>query len=152
MAELTEFLGLCMKDPVADAGDTFNIKTMLNDNFRKIDEFCAGTAGIITGTYVGTGDPNAVNPSAVTLTITPRTQLVVIREMGCAAPAITVDASMMIAVRGCDTVKNITYSKDMPCTWDETTLTWAAKSNDGRGSQAMLNLAGKTYIYLLLEG
>lgn len=34
----TERLGLLKKDPVADGGDTFNIKTMLNDNWDKIDK------------------------------------------------------------------------------------------------------------------
>ena len=37
MASNTEFLDLLMKDPVADQNDTFNIETMLNENWRKID-------------------------------------------------------------------------------------------------------------------
>lgn len=37
MASFTEFLGLLKKDPVADAADTFNIQTMLNDNWDKVD-------------------------------------------------------------------------------------------------------------------
>ena len=37
MASNTEHLGLLMKDPVADMNDTFNIETMLNGNWRKID-------------------------------------------------------------------------------------------------------------------
>ncbi|MFP3919352.1 hypothetical protein U5N28_16245 [Lysinibacillus telephonicus] len=38
MASYTPNLDLLKKDPVADAGDTFNIKTMMNDNWDKIDE------------------------------------------------------------------------------------------------------------------
>lgn len=38
MASYTEHLQLLKKDPVADGSDTFNIQTMLNDNWDKIDE------------------------------------------------------------------------------------------------------------------
>ncbi|WP_220702322.1 phage tail protein [Bacillus sp. PK3_68] len=38
MAEHTPRLNLYMKDPIVDKEDTFNIETMLNQNFRKIDE------------------------------------------------------------------------------------------------------------------
>lgn len=38
MAKYTPNLNLYEKDPVADATDTFNIKTMMNDNWDKIDE------------------------------------------------------------------------------------------------------------------
>lgn len=39
MAEYTPNLNLLKKDPVADGNDTFNIQTMLNDNWDKIDDF-----------------------------------------------------------------------------------------------------------------
>ncbi len=37
MAENTDRFGLLKKDPVAEGTDTFNIKTMLNDNWDKLD-------------------------------------------------------------------------------------------------------------------
>lgn len=37
MASYTPNLNLLMKDPVADGADTFNIQTMLNENWKKID-------------------------------------------------------------------------------------------------------------------
>lgn len=37
MSILTSFLKLLKKDPTAEGGDTFNIKTMLNDNWDKVD-------------------------------------------------------------------------------------------------------------------
>ena len=37
MASNTPRLNLYKKDPVADANDTFNIQTMLNDNWDRID-------------------------------------------------------------------------------------------------------------------
>ena len=44
MASYTEHLQLLKKDPVADGADTFNIQTMLNDNWDKIDEAVAKKA------------------------------------------------------------------------------------------------------------
>ena len=38
MASNTEHLGLLMKDPVVDGNDSFNVETMLNENWRRIDE------------------------------------------------------------------------------------------------------------------
>ncbi|OLS02231.1 hypothetical protein [Tissierella creatinophila] len=37
MADNTPFLDLYKKNPITDRNDTFNIKTMLNDNWDKID-------------------------------------------------------------------------------------------------------------------
>ena len=37
MARNTSYLGLYCKDPIDDGNDTFNIQTMLNDNWEKID-------------------------------------------------------------------------------------------------------------------
>ncbi len=37
MSTLTEFLKLLKKDPITDGHETFNIDTMLNDNWDKID-------------------------------------------------------------------------------------------------------------------
>lgn len=37
MATTTPNLALLKKDPVADGADTFNIETMLNENWDKVD-------------------------------------------------------------------------------------------------------------------
>lgn len=62
MASNTQNLSLYKKDPVADANDTFNIQTMMNDNWDLIDAFAgatesslSGKARIEIGTYSGTG-------------------------------------------------------------------------------------------------
>ena len=41
MASYTQRLNLLKKDPVADGADTFNIETMLNENWEKIDKGAA---------------------------------------------------------------------------------------------------------------
>lgn len=46
MASYTENLNLLMKDPVADGADTFNIETMLNENWKKIDGAVAKKADV----------------------------------------------------------------------------------------------------------
>lgn len=43
MATMTSSLELLKKDPNLDQNDTFNIKTMLNDNWDKIDDFSKDT-------------------------------------------------------------------------------------------------------------
>ena len=53
MSSYTSNLNLLKKDPATDGNDTFNIKTMPNDNWDKIDEFCnSSKAKIAKGTYV----------------------------------------------------------------------------------------------------
>lgn len=42
MASNTPNLGLLKKDPVVDGNDTFNVQTMLNDNWDRVDEFAGG--------------------------------------------------------------------------------------------------------------
>ena len=61
MASNTNNLGLLKKDPVADGNDTFNIRTMLNENWDKIDEFAGKTTPISKG---GTGATTAAQALA----------------------------------------------------------------------------------------
>lgn len=56
MASNTSNLNLLKKDPLADGKDTFNIRTMLNENWDKIDEFAGKTTPISRG---GTGATTA---------------------------------------------------------------------------------------------
>lgn len=53
MASYTQALNLLKKDPTADAEDTFNIETMLNDNWDKIDQ--AWLSKIVNGRAITTG-------------------------------------------------------------------------------------------------
>ncbi|MCT4593592.1 MAG: hypothetical protein N4A57_04880 [Anaeromicrobium sp.] len=49
MANNTKNLGLYKKDPVSDSNDYFDVKTMLNDNWDKVDEKCKDTDDRLTG-------------------------------------------------------------------------------------------------------
>lgn len=52
MASNTSNLGLLMKDPVTDGNDTFNVETMLNENWRKIDNAVGALNQIRVGSAV----------------------------------------------------------------------------------------------------
>lgn len=60
MASYTKNLELLKKDPVEDGADTFNIETMLNENWDKIDEKVA------TGKAMNDHITNQKNPHKVT--------------------------------------------------------------------------------------
>ena len=83
MASNTEYLGLLMKDPAADKSDTFNIETMLNENWRKIDaafpeliRLIEGRARVVSGSYVGTGVHGEENPNTLEFEFVPKLVLI----------------------------------------------------------------------------
>ena len=93
MASYTPNLNLLKKDPVADGNDFFNIKTMLNDNWDKIDESVKAALDdigdlqseqvrIATGSYVGTGTYGASNPCSLTFDFAPKLLIVAIEDQG----------------------------------------------------------------------
>lgn len=49
MASNTENLNLLIKDPSVDGADTFNVNTMLNENWKKIDQFAGSIDGKLAG-------------------------------------------------------------------------------------------------------
>lgn len=56
MASNTPNLNLYKKDPVADGNDTFNIQTMLNENWDKIDTSVANKVDKVPGKGLSTND------------------------------------------------------------------------------------------------
>ena len=83
MASYTPNLNLLKKDPVADGNDFFNIKTMMNDNWDKIDakvkaalddigDLQSEQVRIATGSYVGTGTYGSSNPCSLTFPFVPK--------------------------------------------------------------------------------
>ena len=71
MSSNTPNLGLLKKDPTTERNDTFNIKTMMNDNWDKIDEAVGALAVGNTGQvpHLGT-TTNIGNSYSVTTTAT----------------------------------------------------------------------------------
>ena len=93
MASYTPNLNLYKKDPIADGNDFFNIKTMMNDNWDKIDEKVKAALDdigdlqseqvrIATGSYVGTGTYGALNPCSLTFDFAPKLLIVAIEDQG----------------------------------------------------------------------
>lgn len=93
MASYTPNLNLYKKDPIEDGNDFFNIKTMMNDNWDKIDEKVKAALDdigdlqseqvrIATGSYVGTGTYGASNPCSLTFDFAPKLLIVAIEDQG----------------------------------------------------------------------
>lgn len=64
MAGYTDYLNLYFKNPRTDGSDTFNVQTMMNDNWNKIDAFAsmaglppAGNGYVYIVCHNGNGDP-----------------------------------------------------------------------------------------------
>lgn len=84
MASYTPNLNLLKKSPVTDGNDTFNVDTMLNDNWDKIDKYAKDTNTLANsalskansifyyGTYTGDGTKNRT----INLGFTPNAVLV----------------------------------------------------------------------------
>lgn len=74
MASNTPNLGLLKKDPVADVNETFNIQTMLNDNWDKIDE-AVGNINVPEASLTEKGIvqlSNATNSTSENMAATPK--------------------------------------------------------------------------------
>lgn len=161
MPNYTNFLGLLQKDPVADAKDTFNIQTMLNDNWEKIDASCMGAARIKVGSYTGTGLYGEANPNQIQADdIVPH--LVIVYQLDALDP--TADhIPFMIAARGMNVAYTCTelgtpgraeYSNSYRSilSWDDHSLKWWSFEGSyyKESATAQLNVHGVRYGYIIL--
>lgn len=83
MASKTNHLDLLIMDPVADRDTTFNLETMMNENWRKLDaaviemdatlrNLIGERAQIVCGSYEGTGTYGADNPNTLNVGFRPK--------------------------------------------------------------------------------
>ena len=151
MASYTPNLNLYKKDPIADGNDFFNIKTMMNDNWDKIDEkvkdalddigdLQSEQVRIATGSYVGTGTYGASNPCSLTFDFVPR--LVIITEDPIEASYLDMGGYM------------IWKGEERNDFWftihlTEKTLSWYTNES-GYKSEGQLNEDGVTYNYFAI--
>ena len=99
MTSYTQNLKLLKKNPSTDGNDTFNVETMLNENWDKVDEEFGKKAGVDLsnvlasdliaalsnttaakiehGTYIGTGTYGSSNKNSLTFDFEPRVIFVV---------------------------------------------------------------------------
>ena len=66
MASNTENLNLLMKNPSTDGADTFNVQTMLNENWQKIDENAGTVAQTLANILKPTTPPIIGLPPSTT--------------------------------------------------------------------------------------
>lgn len=151
MASYTPNLNLYKKDPIADGNDFFNIKTMMNDNWDKIDEKVKAALDdigdlqseqvrIATGSYVGTGTYGDSNPCSLTFPFVPR--LLIISEGQISADYLSVGDHMIWKGEQVDSALFTIRLTDK-------TLSWYT-NEFGLGAEGQLNKSGVTYSYFSL--
>mgnify|MGYP000484368740 CR=1 FL=1 len=148
MASYTPNLNLYKKDPIADGNDFFNIKTMMNDNWDKIDEAVKAALDdigdlqieqvrIATGSYVGTGTYGASNPCSLTFDFVPRSIFVKLL-------AYAWDARNNIMMLVSPSSISEVDGRDNTVSWIQNSVSWFCTS----GPMQQLNVSGKTYWYV----
>ena len=151
MASYTPNLNLYKKDPIADGNDFFNIKTMMNDNWDKIDDSVKAALDdiedlqseqvrIATGSYVGTGTYGASNPCSLTFPFVPR--LLIISEGPISAGFLSVGGHMIWKGEQAD-------SWSLTIRLTDKTLSWYT-NEVGLDAEGQLNESGVTYRYFSL--
>ena len=144
MSTETEYLKLLKKDPIADKNDTFNLKTMLNDNWDKLDAFAAQTPLFKLYSYTGTGENGSLSPN-------------VIDNIGFVPDAVIVTKSAtdygyaLTMIRPCVKIFS-SFTNSSLVTWGENSVEWYVTSADGSGEAIarQCNTNGTTYYCLIL--
>ncbi|MGJ3203730.1 tail fiber protein [Geobacillus thermoleovorans] len=142
MASNTPRLGLYKKDPVADANDTFNIQTMLNDNWDKIDSKVAtlGPDGKIPAEQLPQQSlPTASTTQAGIVKLNTSTNSTSTTEA--ATPSAVKDVNDALAAHSADTAAHGIGDKSTLLTTNKNTIVEAINelftfANDGKSSIA----------------
>lgn len=151
MASYTPNLNLYKKDPILDGNDFFNIKTMMNDNWDKIDESVKAALDdigdlqseqvrIATGSYVGTGTYGASNPCSLTFDFAPR---YIVITTGYTMSSF---ASTDSWIRPVSSANGMAGSHPCTITWLENGITWYGDYSP----DYQINKSGTTYYYLAI--
>ena len=156
MASYTPNLNLYKKDPIADGNDFFNIKTMMNDNWDKIDEKVKAALDdigdlqseqvrIATGSYVGTGTYGASNPCSLAFPFPPK--LLIVQSISAVHPDIAY--ATMLWVPG---ISNTTASLDkMHFSLSGNVLSWYTDEVYSAGEGYQMNRSGIAYFWVAFE-
>ena len=165
MSSYTSNLNLLKKDPTTDGNDTFNIKTMLNDNWDKIDDFCnSSKAKIKMGTYVGTGTSGSDNANMLTFDFAPKL-IFIIGQGGYTynghdynVRAILIRNSSNASSFG--TAAKLTpsysagsfYNAGLTVNWETNSVSWYVNNNQNNeiSKTLQLNFTNVTYYYVAI--
>lgn len=152
MASNTDFLGLLKKDPVADASDTFNIQTMLNENWDKIDGVFnsnpdntdlprnAFVPMCKVGSYDGNGNYGESSPCVIELGFVPDFVVVV----STAATENFESLKLFRTLSSC----TITWEHTCVIAWGADRVSWYVTGNNAAGFQ--FNKSDTKYHYVVL--
>lgn len=166
MSSYTSNLNLLKKDPTVDGNDTFNIKTMLNDNWDKIDTFCnSSKAKITTGSYVGTGACGSTNQNTLTFDFEPKLVFILGRggykhngiEHNVQALMVqgsTNANSFGFAADYAPSTTGARYAGGLTVSWSGNSVSWylnkVTNPSDSLSNTLQLNVANVTYNYIAL--
>ena len=107
MASNTENLNLLMKNPSTDGADTFNVDTMLNENWRKID----ANAGSVAKTLANILKPTTPPIIGLPTSTTPDGMFQALAALAGVTCVVVVDGVIVTATRGEET-KTATAKSD----------------------------------------
>lgn len=152
MTSYTPNLNLLKKDPSTDGNDTFNITTMLNDNWDKIDKFCLNNRALIQqGTYVGTGTYGEENPNELSFNFNPKIIIVISCSSKEVVQTIMLNGMTNSWVTGQGNLNNPSTSSAgftraaLTISWENQKVVWFSS-----GSQYQLNEAENTFNYVAI--
>lgn len=147
MAQYTDNLNLFKRNPAEEGDQTFNVTTMLNNNWDKIDAFAgslSGAAIINAGTYTGN------NGSSVQIPVDFVPDLLYVRRTG--APTSTATRRTGLAAVGSGYLGSSVdprYDNEMKynaLAYDAGKLKWS----DSGSNTALFNDVGVQYVYVII--
>lgn len=165
MGSYTSNLNLLKKDPTTDGNDTFNIKTMLNDNWDKIDDFCnSSKAKIKMGTYVGTGTSGSDNANMLIFDFAPKL-IFIIGQGGYANGGYTHNVRAVL-IRNSPNANSFGataeltpsssagryYNAGLTVSWGTNSVSWYVNNNQNNeiSKTLQLNFTNVTYYYVAI--
>lgn len=143
MTSYTNILNLLKKNPVTDGNDTFNIETMLNDNWDKIDDWAENKAKIQTGTYTGTGLYGQANKNELTFDFVP--QIVFIEGFSTYNTRLILINPQSIAENETAGNTSTTYNATSNVAWNGNSVNWYSTK-----AYAQLNYNNVVYRYVAI--
>lgn len=156
MASNTQNLNLYKKNPDTDGADTFNVRTMLNENWDKIDLFAGtvntalpGLAKITSGSYVGTGTSGSANPNELTFPFSPKLVIILYDVTGTSS---STGYYVGIYVAGVNTMRfggGYVYFEPCKATLSGNTLQWYSTANNVSAAKQG-NVSSGSYKYIAL--
>lgn len=143
MTSYTQNINLLKKDPLLDGAENFNITTMLNDNWDKIDAWANGRSKIQTGSYTGTGTFGSNNSNQLTFDFVP--QVVIVAGFSTYGTRLILINPQTVAENETAGNSSSTYVGTNTVFWNDNTVFWYSSK-----TYIQLNMSGVVYKYIAI--